>query len=119
MPVECGEGWKDLYQPLLDLCECKGIQVLQVKEKFGGLRFYIEWGPEAEGLGYDLYRIITAAERASYHTCEMCGEDGYTGFSMPLGDPIYKVTRGPSSKSGWIKSLCDPCRIKRDEGFGR
>jgi hypothetical protein len=32
--VECGEGWKGLYQPILDYAMEHNIEVHQVKEKF-------------------------------------------------------------------------------------
>lgn len=105
--VECGEGWKGLYQPLLDLCKLYGIDVLQVKEKFGGLRFYVMGSND-----YDLDDIIRAVEAASYHTCEDCGENGVSGWGD--GKPIYKVTTGPTKPGGyWISSLCEGCRGKR------
>ena len=54
---------------------------VQVKEKFGGLRFYIDRGTDKH------YDYITFAESMSYRTCEMCGAPGkrYTdGWHMTL-----------------------------------
>ena len=69
---ECGDGWFDLiYKLSKDLSEnhpeCRAIQV---KEKFGGLRFYVNGVSEA---GWDL---IDKAEEESYHTCEQCLRNG-------------------------------------------
>lgn len=70
---ECGDGWFPL---LLKLCEDieplvdDKFEVLQVKEKFGGLRFYAHGGWDADGRVDDL---IHAAEKKSYETCETCG----------------------------------------------
>ena len=107
--VECNEGWKGLYQPLLDLCKLYNIPVLQVKEKFGGLRFYI--GPTSES-NFDLYPLITAAEAQSFRTCEDCG---ISGSSWVNSIEVRKVTTEASETSGWIRSLCEPCRNKWDE----
>ena len=62
--VECGEGWKSLYAPLIDRCGAEGVAVLQVKEKHGGLRFYV--GPASD----ELHRAIEAAESKSLTLCE-------------------------------------------------
>ena len=105
--VECGKGWKGLYQPLIDLCSLYNIQILQVKEKFGGLRFYVA-GKRLN----EILPLIAAAEQASFHVCEECGEEG-RDFD-PTGIPIFKTTTGGSKTSGWIKSLCTPCRDKWD-----
>ncbi len=108
--VECGSGWKGLYEPLIELCEVRGITILQVKEKFGGLRFYTSGGDSID-------KLIDAAEAHSFHVCEDCGEDGIEGFDyfvMGKTTPIFKATRGPETPSGrWIKTLCEPCRAKR------
>lgn len=42
----------------------------QVKEKFGGLRFYVRAATEEH------YNYITFAESMSYRTCETCGAPG-------------------------------------------
>lgn len=81
--VECGEGWKSLYVPLMERCKADGVAVLQVKEKFGGLRFYVGGG------GDDLYDAIEEAESRSFTICEYCGAPGEL------------------RKDGWWKTLCD------------
>ena len=102
---ECGDGWYDLIDAL-----CKKIQhhvdweskypkpheenieqvvAIQVKEKFGGLRFYCDGGD-------DITRgMVSMAEEMSYHICEVCGDSGK-----------------PRS-SGWIRTLCDK-HIQKD-----
>jgi len=81
--VECGEGWKPLYQPIIERCKAEGVTVLQVKEKFGGLRFYVIGGDD------DLYAAISEAESKSKTICEQCGAPGEL------------------RKTGWWKTLCD------------
>jgi len=81
-----GEGWlhliKDMVEELIDLGWDKRLS--QSKEKFGGLRFYIETYPEG---GQD---VITKYEKISYETCEECGDKGE-----------------PKKINGWVYTLCD------------
>lgn len=58
----------------------------QVKEKFGGLRFYMSLGASNEML-----ECIKKAEELSFKTCEVCGKPG-------------RIT-----DSGWIKVRCEGC----------
>ena len=80
-----GPGWlgiiKRLIEDLIELGWDK--QICQVKEKFGGLRFYINSGSE------EIWQRIKLAESASYITCQKCGELGQV-----RGD-------------GWITTLCE------------
>lgn len=75
---ECEDGWFDLLWTL-----CEGIEaelpnldcsepfrVVQVKEKFGTLRFYTNWESPAIG------DLIEQAEKTSAVTCEICGNLG-------------------------------------------
>lgn len=79
-------GWTAL---LLKLCEDlesvvgEDFRVLQVKEKFGGLRFYVGGATEAA------HKLIAEAEAQSYLVCEVCGAPG-------------KMRGGH-----WYKTLCD------------
>ena len=68
--LDVGLGWHPLITTLVEDLEKLGWdgQVCQVKEKFGGLRFYI-------GVEYDEIQLrITEAETQSYKICEICGE---------------------------------------------
>lgn len=108
-PIECESGWKELYQPIIDLCELYGVTVLQIKEKFGGLRIYVR-GDRSGELG----KIISAAEEASFHTCEECGEDR-KDWDFDANKRKNRATPRTSRTSRWVRTLCDPCREKWDE----
>ena len=56
---------------------------VQVKEKFGGLRFYVQAATDKH------YNFISFAESMSYRTCEDCGAPGKT------------------YTDGWHRTLCD------------
>ena len=62
---------------------CHDVIVEQIKEKFGGLRFYYQGGDEkVDGM-------VRMAECWADHSCEECGAPG--------------KRRG----GGWIRTLCD------------
>ena len=79
-------GWYPLIKNLIDELITLGWdkQVTQVKEKFGGLRFYINGGSD------EIYNKITEAEKLSHETCELCGKKG----------ELRKKIR-------WFTTLCD------------
>jgi ribosomal protein L37AE/L43A len=73
--IECGEGWKKLYQPIIDYIDeynkdkegVDKIEIYQIKEKFGTLSFYVSKKTDK------LRKMIEDAEAESYHVCEICG----------------------------------------------
>jgi hypothetical protein len=82
---EISSGWYGLIRALLEELHYAGWnkEICQVKEKFGGLRFYINGGSK------EIFDIIHKYEEKSYEICEECGSAG-------------KVRPG-----GWIRTLCD------------
>lgn len=79
-------GWRPLVGRLYDSLLAAGWdgRLVQVKEKFGGLRFYVEREP------LEVRRLIYAAMDESERTCEVCGE---------TGEPVTRA-------SGWRNTLC-------------
>ena len=96
--IECGDGWYGLIDTLcrvikeyLSFRAYLNVEAVQVKEKYGGLRFYINGGDDyVDGL-------ISFAERLSYMTCEQCGS-----------------TEGVTQTKGWVVTLCRKCLLKRN-----
>ena len=100
---ECGNGWFDL---LWKLCEdidkvlkeekIRDFEIVQVKEKFAGLRFY------PRGAIDKIWKLVAKAEKKSFKICEECGR------------------RGRLYGSGcWLKTLCKKCAKKlRAKGYG-
>ena len=80
-----GEGWfpiiKSMIEELIEIGWDK--RTTQVKEKFGGLRFYLESYPEGAA------DIVIKYEKMSYTLCETCGNPG-------------KLRKG-----SWLFTLCD------------
>lgn len=69
---EVGEGWLPLIKELIEDLIRLGWdrKVYQVKEKWGGLRFYIGSATNP------IHERIERAEQDSYKTCEVTGEPG-------------------------------------------
>jgi hypothetical protein len=67
-----GRGWHPLVHRLMaDLLDLGWDgDITQIKEKMGGLRFYV--GSRSN----DMADLITAAEAKSYDICETCGAPG-------------------------------------------
>lgn len=84
--IEHDSGWDELVYNLCKDLNDMGFDgdVHQIKEKLGGLRFYISGGSDA------VHERISEAERESYKTCEICGKPG-------------KV----KDNRGWLKCVCD------------
>ena len=94
--MTCGDGWFKLIEELSEKLEPYKIVAAQVKEKFGGLRFYIE------SCNSDIYDVVNEliddAELKSYKVCETCGKPG-------------ELRRG-----GWMTTACDKCQQLFEEG---
>ncbi len=110
--IDCGEGW---YALLLELDQAlsqvePAYVILQVKEKFGALRFYFEL-PEPHLISEssdaqqaeverraEQQRVMTTlvieAEERSMRTCERCGAPARTA----------------SRVEGWLKTSCRDCQ---------
>lgn len=93
-----GPGWQtiisDLHTSLSSLLP--NYKVVQIKEKFGVLRYYFSSGSGASPDSIKAaYELVSNAEKKSTHTCENCGS---------TDDDV--TTRG----DGWIRTLCDSCR---------
>jgi len=101
--IETGDGWYNIIDMLClqiewhtahnlkkdedsDLVQ---VEAVQVKEKYGTLRFYYNGGNEF------IHGLVSMAEGMSGRTCEECGAPG------------------TQNNTGWIKTQCVPCRDKQ------
>lgn len=93
--IECGKGWKCLYEPIIEWIKNynidkekeQQIEIHQIKEKFGGLRFYCNFYTD------ELKEIIRKAEQESFRVCEFCGTKENVGHTI----------------SGWYMTCCEQC----------
>lgn len=84
---ECvGPGWASLVEEAYNALP-DGSTISQVKEKYGGLRFYAIPAVDA----------IDAIEARSLTVCEDCGKPGL-------------LTTIDGTPFGWMRTLCDGCR---------
>lgn len=92
--VSVGDGWVPMLHVLCRQIEhhCESAKlalptVMQVKEKFGTLRFYL--------YGTDLYTqgLVSMAEAVSSVICEDCG------------------AVGEGRDGSWLRTLCDACEV--------
>lgn len=99
--VACGAGWWPIIQALCSQIHhhvkwkneqkekynhgegCAPVVVRQIKEKFGGLRFYYDGGNDM------IDGMVRMAESWAARSCETCGNVG------------------KSRSGGWIRTLCD------------
>jgi len=89
---ECWGGWYDLIRelcekiyPLLkdDIEDDREMYAVQVKQKYGSLRFYMSHATD------EIFDIIEEYEKKSTTICEDCGKPGYL------------------NNKGWISTLCE------------
>ena len=102
--IDTGDGWYNILDTLCGQIQNHlehnlkkdqdpnlfNVEAIQVKEKFGGLRFYHSGGDDfIEGL-------VWMAEAVSIRICEECGSPG------------------TQNDCGWIRTLCSLCRDKHE-----
>jgi hypothetical protein len=72
--IDVGPGWYPIIDELCQEMKDAGYEGLywavQIKEKFGGLRFYTNFGCT------ELYNMVTEAEHRAEKTCEETGRPG-------------------------------------------
>ncbi|WIE81015.1 TraR/DksA family transcriptional regulator [Curtobacterium sp. MCSS17_016] len=90
--VECGDGWFPLLRRLDSALRNidPNYEALQVKEKFGTLRFYASTIGLDEDASSQFHKLIADAEGESARTCETCGQPGSL-----------------RNDRRWLKTLCD------------
>lgn len=85
------KGWHPILDTLIDTIDwhvirgkMEPVKVLQIKEKFGTLRFYYGGGDE------HTHYLVRFAETLSGRVCEDCG-----------------AAAGTRSLKGWYRTVCD------------
>lgn len=96
--LEFDSGWlpllEDLHENLVVIDP--DYKILQIKEKFGGLRYYAQC---TKPCSEQFFALIHDAESQSYKICETCGA---------------KTGRLARSERGWVKTVCDQHRIEQN-----
>jgi hypothetical protein len=98
--LEISNGWFGLVKELIEDCIALGWdkQICQIKEKFGGLRFYINSASD------EIFNKISEAEDKSMEVCEVTGLPGQLrtdiGWYRTLSDEEYEKIK--KQKNGGI-----------------
>lgn len=76
--VRIDAGWVPLTTRLHEQLRryCEGYRIYQIKEKFGGLRYYVDLLDFPEDVRHVVKRIITDYETRSLKICDRCGAPG-------------------------------------------
>jgi hypothetical protein len=112
IPFECDGGWldlidelssklegviKELFQKEPELKNQYDFSAIQVKEKFGELRFYMSAYVD------EMFGLITEYTDKSKKICEVCGNEAALKEVNPR----------------WYKTICDGClEVRRSFNFG-
>lgn len=97
-------GWDqlilDTHNKIVEIAPTYKIH--QVKQKFGGLRYYLgfsELHGDEEKMGW-VRKIVAEAEARSYETCEYCGNDDFAAMHV--------------TRTGYYCTACANCAIEGD-----
>ncbi len=97
---ELSDGWSQIIAMLcarldtiLQGAPGASIEVRQVKEKFGGLRFYYELHGANDETAAAVREAVDLAAATCAHVCEQCGRRSTVEDS-----------------GGWLSTLCAACR---------
>jgi len=107
---EFGYGWDTLVANLARMIDneiardpslleggSNSFRVMQMKEKFGTLRFYYEGGNDR------IRGLVDMTEQLSGTVCEVCGSLG-------------TLCRSAKGAGGWYKTLCEDCAVTMEYG---
>jgi len=102
---DCGDGWEPLIRQLSEQLSMLplGIQVVQVREQFGTLKFFYNLPRDTE-LTDDAWRVwndiadacVKSVMQESARTCEECGRRGE--IHSAIGKTLLQVTQEVSPK---------------------
>lgn len=102
--ITCGDGWYKILDELLkNIDDLKRdfdfeFSVLQIKEKFGALRFY--YFVDVDNFKYVKFicdfidKFVETAEKNSRTVCELCGDTG----------KLY-------TSEAWVETRCENCKM--------
>ncbi|MFE1797678.1 hypothetical protein ACFW9L_16095 [Streptomyces sp. NPDC059517] len=90
-----GPGWRPLLEHLHEQIQgaFPDYRLLDLKEKFGGLRVYMN---KPASSSEALRTLIASAEAQAERTCEFCGVPG-------------RIRTRDDQPGGWRKAVCSAC----------
>lgn len=137
--IECGDGWFILLFDLMDnldtIAKQKGVRIIasQIKEKFGGLRFYY-YIEESNNTALDKllsvvndinsrirYRVFKSGHGNTYNKLQKLRKKIYKSTYEKIDDLVAKAERksyticescgkpGVLRHKYWMRTMCDTC----------
>ena len=111
-----GMGWHGILERLF-MAKPEWIKVIQVKEKFGGLRFYLQDGTvhvDFIGVG----SLIMQTERVQYKEEQEIRAQNYKKMVQDAEAESFKICEdcgapGSPKPGRWVRTLCVECDSKR------
>lgn len=107
---EVGDGWEPIIREASKKLEAiivampeekrKDYYAFQVKQKFGGLRFYLSTGTE------EMYKVTGEVEAKSMKLCEECGEPG------AIAGTTWLTCYCPKHREEWEERRRDSAKMK-------
>lgn len=101
---EVGEGWIPIVQATHEKLKYldPAYRIDQIKEKFGGLRYYFTPSVGTEHIAFQIMcDVVNEAEGRCSLLCEECGN------------------RGELRGGGWVKTLCDTHEEERTSRYAK
>jgi len=101
--ISCDEGW----WRIISMCDRElalldpGYTIFQIKEKFGGLRYYYSPSNPLDAESMDV--IIRKHEKICSMTCEVTGGHGYLMRNGSQGMAQLKTLNESFLQQGWTK----------------
>lgn len=101
--IQCGSGWQGIIDQLTFSLEQldPDFEIKAIKEKFGSLRYYIDFHKSDNVVEECIYTLLDKAQHEASNTCECCG-----------------TKKGVSTKAtswNWLSTLCTTCRAILEE----
>ena len=119
-----GAGWEPLLRELSEKLEALIVEwkaqnpgcdswprASQVKEKYGGLRYYMTSSTD------EMDKLIDIAEQKSYETCEVCGKPGECHGAGWLATTCLEHTSKETlaAEASWYKERCKELEKELEE----
>jgi hypothetical protein len=108
--IWCPIGWQPMVEELCSkiharVIECDIVfEIAQIKEKFGGLRFYYDFNDERDETIADW---IAEAERLSFKICEKSGAEGSMHIKGKGYGWMKTLSAEEAEKMGYVKANID------------
>lgn len=110
--ASCGQGWKGIIKDTdakLKFVD-PNYKIVQIKEKFGGLRYYYDQSVEYDSVPSRIMEdIVRSAEHYASRTCERCGT------SKPSAKVEVRLHK--YWYFGYCQACADSCIAEREAWF--